>query len=114
MRILITLFVIVVIFCILTFDTQLKENYSARNNNSKKNTYSLYEHPKEVINLKNFKNFISQIDNFLNPANTENQSLKIGIIDIHNRFLENFYQSESYRFDIFDETQEYVEKQKVV
>lgn len=88
MRILITIIIILVIFCILRYDCQDKENFAEPIGVTK-----TYQHNRENLNIKNFTSyFLQQQDTPIEDTEEETyEKIKAGIIDLHFRFLSKFY-----------------------
>lgn len=98
MRVLITILIIVVIFCVLVYDCQIKENFAQEETN-------IYNKHPETLNLSNFTSYFLP-QQYKSPPNNDPkiyQKIKGGIMDLYFKFFSKFYSNNSYLLTEDDE-----------
>ena len=84
MRVLITILIILVIFCVLVYDCQIKENFNDE-------TVNIYNKHEETLNLENLTTYFlpQQYESPPNSYAEIYEKIKGGIIDLYFKFFGN-------------------------
>ena len=98
MRVLITILIIVLIFCVLVYDSQIKETFAQEETN-------IYNKHPETLNLSNFTSYFlpQQYESSHDSYPQIYEKIKGGIIDLYFKFFSKFYYENSYLFTEVDD-----------